>query len=81
MNIDHVFKTLNIAPINNGACTGIEWKETTGSSHFNHSPVDGMRLPEVIWATPKEYETVITTAEAAFLEWRKLTCPTTRRCG
>ncbi len=75
MNIDHVFKTLNIAPINNGACTGIEWKETSGSSHFNHSPVDGMRLPEVIWATPKEYETVISTAEAAFLEWRKLPAP------
>lgn len=75
MNIDHVFKTLNIAQTNNGACTGVEWHETTGAVHYNHSPVDGMRLPEVIWATPKEYEKVISTAEAAFLEWRKLPAP------
>ena len=75
MNIDHVFKTLNISPSNYGACTGLEWLETTGKSYATNSPVNGIKLPEVIWATEREYEEVIKTAQTAFLTWRKIPAP------
>lgn len=44
-------------------------------SYDSFSPVDGKLIGKVWKATHSEYDTVVKTAEAAFLEWRKVPAP------
>jgi aldehyde dehydrogenase (NAD+) len=75
-SISHDFlKQLNIHPVSSGACTGTEWPETTGEIIDSYSPVDGAMIGKVKTASREDYELIITRAEKAFLEWRKIPAP------
>lgn len=72
--IENALKNLGIAEKNDGTSTG---KISYGSGEviMSSSPVNGKVIASVTTTTPEEYEKVIKTAEAAFLQWREMTAP------
>lgn len=58
-----------------GVSTGTKWLAGEGSDIESFSPVDGKRIASVTAATSGEYEQLIRTAEAAFLQWRTVPAP------
>lgn len=66
---------LKIKSVNNGVCTGVKWENATGELHHSYSPVDGKKIASIKLASEKNYESVMKTASAAFLEWRKIPAP------
>jgi aldehyde dehydrogenase (NAD+) len=73
--MDNILTTFNIQSINNGASTGQDCWNTTGALIDSYSPVDGKLIASVKSATASDYDRVIKTAQAAFLEWRQLPAP------
>ncbi len=73
--MESVLNIFNIQPINNGASTGQNWMDTTGSKIDSYSPVDGKLIASVKSATPADYNVIIETAQSAFIEWRKIPAP------
>ena len=73
--MDNILTTFNIQSINNGASTGQDCWNTTGALIDSFSPVDGKLIASVKSATASDYDRVIKTAQAAFLEWRQLPAP------
>jgi len=73
--MDNILTTFNIQSINNGASTGQDCWNTTGALIDSYSPVDGKLIASVKSATASDYERVIKTAQAAFLEWRQIPAP------
>ncbi len=73
--MDNILTTFNIQSINNGASTGQDCWNTTGALIDSYSPVDGKLIASVKSATASDYERVIKTAQAAFLEWRQIPSP------
>ena len=73
--MDKILTTFNIQSINNGASTGQDCWNTTGALIDSFSPVDGTLIASVKSATASDYDRVIKTAQAAFLEWRQIPAP------
>jgi aldehyde dehydrogenase (NAD+) len=73
--MDNILTTFNIQSINNGASTGQDCWNTTGPLIDSYSPVDGKLIASVKSATASDYDRVIKTAQAAFLEWRQIPAP------
>ena len=67
-------KQLGLNEKNDGTSTGTKWM-SSGSYITSHSPVDGSFIGSVSQTTREEYEEVIQTARAAFLEWRLVPAP------
>ncbi len=75
-NIDAFFAQLEIVPQNPAYSTGQIWGEITGKQTIeSFSPVDGKKIASVEIATETDYQTVVETAQGAFLEWRKWPAP------
>jgi aldehyde dehydrogenase (NAD+) len=70
-----ILNQLHLKEVNNGACTGTQWIETNGEAIQSISPVDGQVLAQVKQGTAEDYETIIETAQKAFLIWRNVPAP------
>jgi aldehyde dehydrogenase (NAD+) len=68
-------KQLGIKQTNEGVSTGVNWLASKGEIIHSSSPVDGKEIAAVIAADQASYETVIATAQAAFIEWRSWPAP------
>lgn len=69
-------KTLAIKANNYGASTGVNWLTTDNNGQFNiSSPADGKAIASVYQCSNEDYQQVITTAEQAFVQWRKFPAP------
>jgi len=69
-------KKLGIENTNCGVCTGRKWHmPDTGEPVVISSPADGKPIASVWQPTKKEYETVISQSESAFVEWRRVPAP------
>ena len=70
-------KPLGILPNNPGAC----WGPTDWSSHSNSdqidsiNPANGQVIASVYIASEQDYQRILSSAEQAFLEWRKVPAP------
>jgi len=73
--IQNILTELGIDANNLGASTGNTWLKTKGNSIDSFSPVDGKKIATVAAATAKDYDTVIKSAQKAFLEWREIPAP------
>lgn len=70
-----VLKRLGIVENNKGACTGTKWLETAGPKTSSVSPIDSNLIASINNASIDDYETIMTKAQEAFLEWRKWPAP------
>jgi len=70
-------KTLGINDTNSGTSWGTgEWSNTTDSGTIDSiNPATGEVIAKVYASSAADYETVMTKAEEAFLEWRKVPAP------
>lgn len=70
-------RQLGLESINPGAGVGGSrgWLETRGSVLNSYTPIDGGLLAAVSQASAEDYETVIETAQQAFLKWRMTPAP------
>ena len=66
---------LQIQAKNKGVSTGTKWITSKGVKIESFSPVDGKLIGAVSSADKDSYETVIATAQAAFVEWRSWPAP------
>ena len=64
-----------IKSINSGVSTGLQWLKSKGEKLSSYSPVDGRLIANVTGADRSSYESVIKTAQQAFVEWRKWPAP------
>lgn len=74
-DIKSSLKELNVSAVNNGVCTGTEWKATSGSPVESFSPSDGKLIACVNQATLADYYEVIEKAQNAFQIWRMVPAP------
>jgi aldehyde dehydrogenase (NAD+) len=63
-------QTLNIQTTNKGVSTGLQWLDSKGETIQSHSPVDAKLIASVATTDRETYDTVINTAQKAFVEWR-----------
>ncbi|MFQ3214192.1 MAG: aldehyde dehydrogenase (NAD+) [Marivirga sp.] len=72
--ISQALKELGISESNNGTSTGSQWM---ASNEFidSISPVDGAVIAKVSVTTKEQYDSAISTAEAAFPAWRDMPAP------
>ncbi|MBN8782985.1 MAG: aldehyde dehydrogenase [Sphingobacteriales bacterium SCN 48-20] len=68
-------KELNITDVNKGVSTGTAWLDAGGEVIESFSPVDGKKIASVTSADRASYETLVTKAQSAFLEWRTWPAP------
>ncbi|GAB3021895.1 aldehyde dehydrogenase family protein [Niabella terrae] len=66
---------LRISARNAGTATGSHWLPLGDRLLDSRSPVDGKLIGSVSVSSAKEYESVISSAQAAFLEWRQWPAP------
>ncbi|HIO67994.1 MAG TPA: aldehyde dehydrogenase family protein [Flavobacteriales bacterium] len=74
-NIEETLAELGIKDVNAGACTGTEWLNTSGELLESYSPGTGELIGKIQQGTWDDYETVIATAQSAFIDWRVLPAP------
>ncbi len=70
-NIRETLDQLGIKEINNGACTGTEWLETSGDILESFSPADGQLIAKITQATWDDYEKVVAKAGETFKNLEK----------
>lgn len=71
-----VLKRLGIQTLNAGAFSGHSWKSAVTDNHLTSlNPSTGEKIADVSTATMQDYQTVLTLAEKAFLEWREVPAP------
>ncbi|HTM97376.1 MAG TPA: aldehyde dehydrogenase family protein, partial [Pedobacter sp.] len=74
--INSILKQLAIDPINPAYSTGSNWGKSTSENLIaSYSPVDGQKIAAVCAATEEDYNTVVKTAQQAFLSWRTVPAP------
>ena len=73
--IPDLLEKLHIEPLNSGACYGDWIAEPGGAELESLNPATGEVLAKVKMAAPADYETVVSEASHAFLEWRMLPAP------
>jgi len=66
---------LQLLQKNEGSSTGTVWQNSKGEIIVSSSPVDNKEIGIVISTDKEAYEKIITTAQAAFLEWRNWPAP------
>ena len=66
---------LQLEKKNEGSSTGTVWHNSKGAIIASSSPVDNKEIGNVISTDKETYEKIITTAQAAFLEWRNWPAP------
>ena len=71
----NLIESLNILPNNKGVSTGLKWINSTGTTIESFSPVDGKLIASVKECDRKSYDTIIETAQKAFVEWRQWPAP------
>nr|WP_319510235.1 aldehyde dehydrogenase family protein [uncultured Draconibacterium sp.] len=75
IDISKELKQLGISEVNNGVCTGTEWKTTSGAVVESFSPSDGELIASVNQATAADYHEVVEKAKDAFKVWRMVPAP------
>ena len=75
VSISEILKKLHVEPVNSGACYGDWVRNPSGSELHSTSPATGEVLASIRTAGPADYETVMTRASEAFLEWRMIPAP------
>ncbi|MCD6064330.1 MAG: aldehyde dehydrogenase family protein [Flavipsychrobacter sp.] len=75
MKLNKVLETLGIGQLSQGAATGTKWLKAGGATIDSYTPVDGSLMASVKSAAAKEYDTVVTQAQAAYDEWRMWPAP------
>jgi len=75
IDISKELKQLGISEVNNGICTGTEWKTTSGAVVESFSPSDGELIAAVNQATAADYHKVVEKAKDAFKVWRMVPAP------
>jgi aldehyde dehydrogenase (NAD+) len=72
-----LLKSLKINSTNHGASTGAAWWSKTQSDGeiISYNPATEKALGSVFCASSQDYETIISAAEKAFLQWRSLPAP------
>ncbi|WP_163325312.1 L-piperidine-6-carboxylate dehydrogenase [Draconibacterium mangrovi] len=75
IDISKELKQLGISEVNNGVCTGTEWKTTSGAVVESFSPSDGKLIASVNQATAADYHEVVKKAKDAFKVWRMVPAP------
>ncbi len=68
-------QSLKLQKENEGTSTGTAFVKSKGELILSFSPVDGNRIGGVTTTDKASFEKVITTAETAFLAWRKWPAP------
>ena len=68
-------QSLKLQKENEGTSTGTTFVKSKGELILSFSPVDGNRIGGVTTTDKASFEKVITTAETAFLAWRKWPAP------
>ncbi len=68
-------KPLGISAKNIGVSTGQKWHITKGPMLKSSSPVDGLEIASCMQADRGGFDKIITTATAAFQEWRQWPAP------
>jgi aldehyde dehydrogenase (NAD+) len=75
-DIKSILKQLGIEDINPAYSTGSNWSKTSNEKIIeSNSPVDGEKIGAVNVASAKDYDTVVETAQQAFLTWRTVPAP------
>ena len=75
IDISKELKELGISEVNNGVCTGTNWKTTSGAVAESFSPSDGELIATVNQATAADYHEVVEKAKDAFKVWRMVPAP------
>lgn len=76
VTIQDTLKELGIKEINPAYSTGLNWGgEENSEVKEIFSPADGQLIAAVRMATEADYETIVQTAEKAFVTWRKMPAP------
>ncbi|KXK42572.1 MAG: aldehyde dehydrogenase [Bacteroidetes bacterium OLB11] len=70
-----ILKQLGLLKLNNGTYTGLKSIQSKGERIDSISPVDGQLIASVFSTQKQDYNKVISTASAAFEEWRKVPAP------
>jgi len=73
--MQEILAKLKISSHNKGVSTGTQWFESKGPALESFSPVDGHLIATVASADRHNYDMVVTKAQEAFAEWRKLPAP------
>ena len=68
-------KPLKISAQNKGVSTGLNWIKSKGEKIISFSPADGKETGSVTGADRMAYDTVVETAQEAFIEWRSWPAP------
>ena len=72
----HFLKALGIGQHSYGASSGSHWLKNETNGQFNiSSPADGQYIASVYKCSDKNYESIIETAEKAFIDWRTRPAP------
>jgi aldehyde dehydrogenase (NAD+) len=66
---------LQVQAKNKGVSTGAKWIAAKGALIESYSPVDGKLIAMVSTVDKSSYDTVLTTAQQAFAEWRTWPAP------
>jgi aldehyde dehydrogenase (NAD+) len=74
MNRDEIFGALGLEDVNPGAYAG-GWLQPTGLELTVENPTTASAIATVVQAGAADYESVIESARATFLEWRMLPAP------
>lgn len=74
-DITKVLSQLGVESMSKGASTGSNWIDTKGKQIDSYSPVDGKLIASTQSATQADYEQVMSSATAAFKEWRLVPAP------
>ena len=72
--IQEALDALGIKDINLGTSTGVN-SFANGPTIDSYSPVDGKKIGSVICTSQADYEAVMTSATAAFADWRTMPAP------
>ena len=70
-----LLSSLGLKDINQGSSTGYNWLNSNGKKNDVFSPVDGNKISSVVESDDTIYEEIISTAQKAFLSWRKVPAP------
>jgi aldehyde dehydrogenase (NAD+) len=73
--IPDILEKLHIEPVNSGACYGDWIASPSGGQLESINPATGEVLAKIQLAGPADYETVVSRASEAFLDWRMLPAP------
>ena len=75
IDISKELEQLGISDVNNGICTGTEWRTTSGAVVESFSPSDGELIATVNQATAADYREVVEKTKDAFKVWRMVPAP------